>query len=283
VQGESGTGKELVARAVFEGAGHRDGPFVDVNCAALSESLLEAELFGHEKGAFTGATATRPGLFEAADGGAVFLDEIGEMPLSLQPKLLRVLEQRSLKRVGGVENVPVSCQIIASSNRNLGQMVQEGGFRKDLFYRLNVFTVEVPPLRERGEDIPVLCEHFRKRFAAEYDREVYGFTPAAARDLASRQWPGNVRELRNVVERAVVVASGRRIGVEDLAAPYAAVCESSEESGGLSSRSLEEVEKLHIRRVLEATEWHKKRAAEILGINRTTLWYKIKQFGLQKD
>ncbi|MHC4788478.1 MAG: sigma-54-dependent transcriptional regulator [Planctomycetota bacterium] len=202
IQGESGTGKELVARAIFESSGHANGGLVDVNCAALSESLLEAELFGHEKGAFTGAIETRRGLFGAADGGAIFLDEIGEMPLKLQAKLLRVLEEKSFKRVGGTQNIEVTCRVIASTNRNLWQMVERDEFRKDLYYRLDVFTIHIPPLRERPQDIPVLSAYFLKQLSKSCNKHLSGFGPGALDHLLDYDWPGNIRELRNVIERA---------------------------------------------------------------------------------
>ncbi len=283
IQGESGTGKELVARAIFECSEHdRNGKFVDVNCAALSETLLEAELFGHEKGAFTGAIESRKGLFGAAHGGAIFLDEIGEMPLKLQAKLLRVLEERSYKRVGGVENVTVDCRVIASTNRDLWEMVEKGEFRRDLFYRLDVFTIWVPPLRERPEDIPVLAAHFLRDLARSCNKRFLGFSPPAQERLMDYAWPGNVRELRNVVERAVILGSGENIEEDDLI--IASTPGRQEPPRELAPRleSIESMERRLIRKVLTETGWQKARSAEILGINRTTLWQKIKRYGLEE-
>ncbi len=284
IQGESGTGKELVARAIFENSEHPDGRFVDVNCAALSETLLEAELFGYEKGAFTGAVETRRGLFGAADGGAIFLDEIGEMPLKLQAKLLRVLEQKTFKRVGGIENIQANCRVIASTNRNLWKMVEAGEFRRDLFYRLDVFTVHIPPLRERPQDIPVLSAYFLKQLAKSCSKRFTGFSDAALDRLAAYGWPGNVRELRNVIERAVILCTASLIDEQHL------VISAAERQGraappALQPRveSLEQMERRVIARVLEETGWQKTRSAQILGINRTTLWQKIKRYGIEQS
>jgi len=284
IQGESGTGKELVARAVYANGNPSGGAFVDVNCAALSESLLEAELFGHEKGAFTGAGQMRKGLFEAAHGGAIFLDEIGEMPLRLQSKLLRVLEEKTFKRVGGVENIHVDFRVIASTNRNLREMVEEGAFRRDLYYRLEVFTILVPPLRERPEDVPPLSAYFLERSSRECNKRFSGFSREAMDRLTAYAWPGNVRELRNVVERAVILGSGGVIEARDLIlADGAAPPGAPPETPPLRAQSLECMERALIQRVLDENGWHKAKAAEILGINRTTLWQKIKRYGLQPE
>jgi len=282
VQGESGTGKELVARAIHESSPDNGGRFVDVNCAALSETLLEAELFGHEKGAFTGAAQRRQGLFEAADGGVIFLDEIGDMPLPLQSKLLRVLEQKAFKRVGGVENVKVNLRVIASTNRNLPHMAEEGAFRKDLFYRLNVFSIQMPPLRARPEDIPILSHYFLERYCKAYGKNLTSFALGAMERLTEYPWPGNARELRNVVQRAVIVGSGVQVEAQDimLPAPHDRRCMPT--PPGSSMQSLKGLEKQHIEKVLEQTNWQKAKAARILGINRTTLWHKIKEYGLAK-
>jgi two-component system response regulator AtoC len=282
IQGESGTGKELVARAIFECSEHvRNGKFVDVNCAALSETLLEAELFGHEKGAFTGAIESRKGLFGAAHGGAIFLDEIGEMPPKLQAKLLRVLEERSYKRVGGIENVTVECRVIASTNRDLWEMVEKGEFRRDLFYRLDVFTIWIPPLRERPEDIPVLAAHFLKQLARSCNKHFIGFSPAAEERLMDYGWPGNVRELRNVVERAVILGSGESIEAQHLITASTPGRQGPPAEASPRLETIEGMEKRLIRKVLAETGWQKARSAEILGINRTTLWQKIKRYGLE--
>jgi two-component system response regulator AtoC len=282
IQGESGTGKELVARAIFENSHHPRGRFIDVNCAALSESLLEAELFGHEKGAFTGAVESRKGLFGAADGGAIFLDEIGEMPLKLQAKLLRVLEEKSFKPVGSTENVDFDCRVIASTNRSLWEMVEKGEFRRDLFYRLDVFAIHMPPLRERPQDIPVLSSYFLKRLSESCSKRFTGFSDAAMGRLTAYHWPGNVRELRNVIERAVILASGSTVEDEHLiishSAPPAACAQAPVR---VRVESLEDMERRLICAVLEQTDWQKAASAKILGINRTTLWQKIKRYGLE--
>ncbi len=282
IQGESGTGKEVVARAIFEFSDHGEGGrFVDVNCAALSESLLEAELFGHEKGAFTGATQAREGLFEAAHGGAIFLDEVGEMPRKLQAKLLRVLEEKSFKRVGSTENVHTACRVIASTNQALWKMVEEGEFRRDLFYRLDVFTIRVPPLRERPEDIPVLGSYFLEKLSGSCNKHFAGFTPGALDRLQEYHWPGNVRELRNVIERAVILGSGHSIEADNLIISSCARPQEPPPCIEPRLESLESVEKRLIQKVLDETGWQKTRSADILGINRTTLWQKIKRYGLE--
>jgi two-component system response regulator AtoC len=281
IQGESGTGKELVARAIFESSQHPNGKFVDINCAALSETLLEAELFGYEKGAFTGAIETRKGLFGAAHGGAIFLDEIGEMPLKLQAKLLRVLEEKSFKRVGGIENIEVTCRVIASTNRNLWEMAQKGEFRRDLFYRLDVFTIHMPPLRERPQDIPVLSSYFLRQLAKSCNKRFTGFSPTAIQRLMDYQWTGNVRELRNVVERAVILAPGCTIEEDHLVIRPAAEPQAAAwDARNPPIESLEAMEKRLISRALQETNGQKARTAKILGINRTTLWQKIKRYGL---
>jgi len=282
IQGESGTGKELVARAIYENTPEPRGKFVDVNCAALSETLLEAELFGHEKGAFTGAAQARQGLFEVADGGVIFLDEIGDMPLKLQSKLLRVLEEKSFKRVGGVENIEVDFRIIASTNRKLRQMVDDGEFRRDLFYRLNVFAVVIPPLRDRPEDLPVLSSYMLAQFSKLYDKRYTCFGQEAMQLLMGHDWPGNVRELRNVIERAVIVGSGAEVKAEDLELPEGAkeAMPGGSDAAPREAQSLECMEKELILRVLEENDWQKAKSAEVLGINRTTLWHKIKRYGL---
>lgn len=282
IQGESGTGKELVARAIFDNSPTCSGRFVDVNCAALSESLLEGELFGHEKGAFTGANEARKGLFEAADGGLIFLDEIGDMPWKLQSKLLRVLEERSFKRVGGTRNINVNFRIIASTNRALRKMVEERTFRGDLFYRLNVLSISIPPLRQRPEDIPPLSTHMLRKFADRYDRNVTGFSEPAMECLMDHQWPGNVRELRNAVERGVMMASGPVIEPDDLNLSRCGPSPVRDEADALVPQSIESMEKKLILKVLEENDWHKARSADILGINRTTLWHKIKRYDLAR-
>jgi len=283
IQGESGTGKELVAKAIYEYSRHPDGKFIDVNCAALSETLLEAELFGHEKGAFTGAMQMRKGLFEAADGGAIFLDEIGEMPLRLQSKLLRVLEEKAFKRVGGVENIRVNFRTIASTNRNLQEMVGKGEFRADLFYRLNVFAIHIPPLRERPEDIPALSSFFLREFSRSCNKHFSGISEEALERLAQYDWPGNVREVRNVIERAVILGSGSSIQPEEVAVNVGrSVRHAALAPAQAGVQTLEDMERQAILTVLQDNNWHKARTAEVLGINRTTLWHKIKRYGLRE-
>ena len=280
--GESGTGKELVARAVFENSADDDAAFVDVNCAALSESLLEAELFGHEEGAFTGARERSEGLFEAADGGAIFLDEIAEMPPRIQSKFLRVLEEGTFKRVGGTENIEVDCRVLASTNRDLKKMVAQEEFRRDLFYRLNVFRIDIPPLRERQEDIVPLAYYMLNRFSDTYEKPLSDFSSEAVQRLESYHWPGNAREMRNVVERAVIMGSGQTVKAENL---FFYDCSGEPTSGSdeqLRPQSIESMEKKLIRKVLEENNWQKTKSARILGINRTTLWHKIKEYGLEE-
>jgi Nif-specific regulatory protein len=283
IRGESGVGKELVARAIHQHSPRKDRPYVTLNCAALTETLLESELFGHEKGAFTGATERMAGKFEAADGGTIFLDEIGEMAPATQAKFLRVLEGHPFERVGG--NVPIKAdvRVVAATNRPLEDAVRSGTFRRDLFFRLQVVQVDVPPLRDRADDVPLLAEHFLRRFARETGRKIKGFTPEALDKLKAYRWPGNVRELRNVVERAVALGTGPVIEAGDvwlseldLAAPAAG------EGGGYRPESLDEVEKRHIRETLRHTDWNKSQAAAILGIERSTLDRKIKGYGLTK-
>jgi DNA-binding NtrC family response regulator len=280
IQGESGTGKELVARAVHFASERRAKKFVEINCAALTESLLEAELFGYEKGAFTGAASTgKPGLFEVAHGGTIFLDEIGEMTLPFQAKFLRVLQEKRFKRVGGIEDVEVDVRIIASTNRDLETLVHEGQFRLDLYYRLRVIPILVPPLRERVDDIIPIATHFIDLFSRELAKTVSGLTPAAATALQMHPWPGNVRELRNVIERAVIMAPGDEIDVDALlfgAAPKARNAEAID----LGTGSIVEMERRLISRVLDSTSWRRADAARILGINRTTLYNKIREYQL---
>jgi len=282
VCGESGTGKELVSRAVFENSAGKDAQFVDVNCAALSESLLEAELFGHEEGAFTGARERSQGLFEAADGGAIFLDEIAEMPPRIQSKFLRVLEEGTFKRVGGTENIEVDCRVLASTNRDLKKMVAQEEFRRDLFYRLNVFRIDIPPLRERTEDIIPLAYYLLNKFSDTYEKTLSDFSSEATQKLENYHWPGNARELRNVVERAVIMGSGQQVEADDL---FFYDCSSDSYAGseeGLRPQSIESMEKKLILKVLDENNWQKTKSARILGINRTTLWHKIKEYDLEE-
>ncbi|WP_238323530.1 sigma 54-interacting transcriptional regulator [Gemmata obscuriglobus] len=283
VRGESGSGKELVARAIHLHSPRREGAFICLNCAALTETLLESELFGHEKGAFTGATERMVGKFEAADNGTIFLDEIGEMALSTQAKFLRVLEGHPFERVGGNTAIKVDVRVVAATNRPLEEAVRAGTFRRDLFYRLQVVQLDVPPLRDRLDDVPLLAEHFLKRFARETARKFKGFTPEALDKLRAYRWPGNVRELRNVIERAVALGNGPQLDAADIwlsgldvGAPVV--------SAALvyKPETIEEVEKRHILETLKHTDWNKSRAATILGIERSTLDRKIDRYGLTK-
>jgi transcriptional regulator with GAF, ATPase, and Fis domain len=285
IRGESGSGKELVARAIHYSSQRKDGPIVCLNCAALTETLLESELFGHEKGSFTGATEKKIGKFEAANHGTIFLDEIGEMNVGTQAKLLRILEGHPFERVGGSVPIRVDVRVVAATNQPLEQAIQEGRFRRDLFFRLNVVEIRVPPLRERKSDIPLLAEHFLRRFVRETGRKIRGFTPAALRKMEEYDWPGNVRELRNVVERAVALGTGPFLDVNDiwlssLEIPAAAV--SAANATTYRPLSLEEVEKDHILKTLNYTDWNKSQAARILNIERSTLDRKINSYGLKR-
>ncbi len=280
VLGESGTGKELLARAVHAESPRSHGPFVVVSCAALTETLLESELFGHEKGAFTGAAMRRKGKFEMADGGTLFLDEIGDISAKLQLDLLRVLEDRHFFRVGGSESIHVDVRIIAATNRDLTKAVADGSFREDLFYRLNVIPIHLPPLRDRLEDLPLLVEHFLEQLGAEMNRHLDDVATDAMGLLMAQTWPGNVRELRNVLERAMVVASGRVIQLSDLGLrrpPGADV-----PSGGVLG-SLDDVERHHIVLVLQESDGNISQAARTLGIDRATLYNKLRKYQLRKD
>jgi len=279
ILGESGTGKELLARAVHAESPRQQAPFVAVSCAALTETLLESELFGHEKGAFTGAAVRRKGKFESAHGGTLFLDEIGDISAKLQLDLLRVLEDRHFSRVGGNESIPVDVRIIAATNRDLPKAVADGSFREDLFYRLNVIPVHLPPLRERLEDLPLLAEHFLEQLGAEMNRRVDEVSSEAMALLMSHTWPGNVRELRNVLERAVVVASGRVIEAADLGLRRSA--SDALDPGAMAS--LDDVEKHHIARVLQDSGGNISLAARTLGIDRATLYNKMRKYQLRKD
>lgn len=276
ITGESGTGKEVAAKMLHARSNRAKGPFVAINCAALTETLLESELFGHEKGAFTGAEKQRDGRFLAADKGSIFLDEIGEMSMAMQAKLLRVIQEREIQRVGGDRTVKVDVRILAATNRDLRREVEEGRFRQDLYYRLNVVALHLPPLRERVEDIPNLAMHFLRRFAAANGKLVKGFTPAAMDRLLKYPWPGNVRELENTVERAVVLLMGEYVGEREL--PPALVDAAGETDASLPSLSgmtLEEVEFAAVREALESSGGNKSEAARRLGITRKTLQAKL--------
>ncbi len=275
IHGETGTGKELVASALHYASPRRGKPLVAINCAALPENLVESELFGHEKGAFTSAVSRRKGRFELAEGGTVFLDEIGELSLGCQAKLLRLLEERCFERVGGSESIQVDVRVVAATNRDLLAEVDAGRFREDLYYRLNVLAVEIPPLRERREDIPPLVDHFLLERCGAKKK----LTKTAEKKLATYSWPGNVRQLRNVIESAVVLGEGDDIRPEDLILPAASPRRAGV-GGAWEPISLSELEKQHIERVLEHTGGNKKRAAEILGIERCTLYSKLKSYAI---
>jgi transcriptional regulator with GAF, ATPase, and Fis domain len=285
IRGESGVGKELVARAIHYSSPRKEGPFICLNCAALTETLLESELFGHEKGAFTGATEKKIGKFEASDHGTIFLDEIGEMSFGTQAKLLRILEGHPYERVGGNAPIRVDVRVVAATNQPLEKNIQAGTFRRDLFYRLQVVEIRVPPLRERPEDVPVLAEYFLKRFVRETGRKVRGFTPAALEKMQTYDWPGNVRELRNVIERSIALGLGPMLDAPDIW--LSAVDLNSTGSVNLQAPkyepvSMDEIEKRHILKTLEHTDWNKSQAAAILKIERSTLDRKIKLYELKR-
>ncbi|GIX06667.1 MAG: sigma-54-dependent Fis family transcriptional regulator [Candidatus Poribacteria bacterium] len=279
ITGESGTGKELVAKAIHFNGHRREGPFVVVNCAAIPESLIESELFGHEKGAFTGATQRRIGKFEQASGGTLFLDEIGEMTLSVQAKLLRVLQEREIQRVGGTGTVPVDVRVIAATNKDLQEAVRRGLFREDLYYRVAAFPIRVPPLRERREDVPLLAEHFLTQYSARFRRPVRQISPAAMRALLDYDWPGNVRELENVLQRAILLEESQTLHLESLppevrsAAHLPALLGEEEEV-----LPLDELERRAIQHALRVTEGNISQAARLLGINRVTLYRKLRRY-----
>ncbi len=280
IHGESGTGKELIAAAIHQNSKRKAGPFVRLNCAALAETLLESELFGHERGSFTGAQGRREGRFKQADGGTLFLDEVSEIPQPLQVKLLRFLQEREFERVGGNETIRVDVRIVAASNRDLASLVESGEFREDLFYRLNVIRLDVPPLRARKSDVPLLATHFLRRFARENDREIDGFTDEAMRALVTYPWPGNVRELENAIERAVVLCPGDRITPDLLPAVGAADAKKGEGELGLMipGLSMAEVERIVIERTLEAVSGSTAKAAEMLGISRRKIQYRLREW-----
>jgi DNA-binding NtrC family response regulator len=283
ITGESGTGKELVARAIHALSPRAGRPFLPLNCAAIPETLLESELFGHEKGAFTGATASRPGKLESAEGGTLFLDEVGDVPLAIQAKLLRAIEQKEVLRVGSSQVLKVDVRILAATNRDLKSLVEEKAFREDLFYRLNVFSILVPPLRERREDIPKLSEHFLELLAEENSIPPKRLAPAALKALLAYRWPGNVRQLRNALETASVVATGDVIEFGDLPPEVTRtdISPSSPEPIPLpASRTLEEIERDAIRDALARTGGNKTQASKLLGIGLRTLHRKVKEYGI---
>ncbi|AKU98711.1 Formate hydrogenlyase transcriptional activator [Labilithrix luteola] len=294
VRGETGTGKELVARAIHERSRRKRGPFVKVNCAAIPAGLLESELFGHEKGAFTGAFSRRVGRFEQANGGTIFLDEIGEMPLDLQPKLLRVLQEREFERLGSHQTVRSDVRVVAATNRDLRAMAENRLFREDLYYRLNVFPLCLPPLRERKQDIPLLAQHFLGRFAAQMNKPLQAISPETMASLTEYHWPGNIRELQNVIERAVILSLGSTFelpealgqappGAASSAPTSSSASMTSAPQGPSSSDELTEFTRAHIARVLESTGWvvgGPNGAARRLGMNRSTLNFRMRKLGL---
>jgi len=284
ISGESGTGKEVVARAIHRSSLRREKPFMAVSCAAIPETLLESELFGYEKGAFTGATVKKRGRLEQADDGTFFFDEIVEMSLKSQVDLLRVLQEREFRRVGGEALVRLEARVISATNKNLKKLVQEGKFREDLYYRLNVIPIHIPPLRERKEDIPLLALHFLKKYAVENGKHLNDFSPEAMELLLKYDWPGNVRELENAVERAVIVAAGSLVHLENLTVEGGVTVRGVSEFTSISgSATLEEVEKAHILKVLKANDLNVKKCSDILGIDRTTLYKRMKEYGVAKE
>jgi DNA-binding NtrC family response regulator len=284
VMGESGTGKELVARAIHRLSPRADGPLTDINCAAIQENLLESELFGHERGAFSGAMTRKLGLFEVADGGTLFMDEIAELAPRLQSKLLRALEMREFFRVGGTQKVSTDIRLVAATNRELEEEVAQGNFREDLFYRINTLTILIPPLRDRKEDIPILAHYFLKKHATLDPPEL---TDRAIETLLEYSWPGNVRELRNVMERLAILSAGQQIQPDDLPRDLTATTPAA--GGGEmgprigQSVSLDDLERAHIEAVLDKENWHQGRAAETLGISPKTLYRKIRAFRLERS
>ncbi|MBU1229052.1 MAG: sigma-54 dependent transcriptional regulator [Proteobacteria bacterium] len=286
VTGESGTGKELVAKAIHNQSPRKDGPFISVNCMALNTGVLESELFGHEKGSFTGAVSRRRGRFELADKGTLFLDEIGELSHDMQVKLLRVLQERCFERVGGTDQIEVDIRIVAATNRDLTKAVADGRFREDLFYRLNVVSIHLPPLRERREDIPFLAAHFLDRYARENGREFKGFTAPAMDYLSAYEWPGNVRQLENVIERCVVLSSGDTVDAEDL--PPEIKDEESQFKSAVDllptkldlSETLEKIEAAVIRRALVRADFVQVKAGELLNVSKSLLQYKLKKYNI---
>ena len=284
ITGESGTGKEVVAREIHNLSNVKDGPFIPINIGGIPENLLESELFGYEKGAFTGASSRKNGMFELASGGTLFLDEIGDMPLSLQVKILRVLQERKMTRLGGVEQIPINARIVAATNKNLEEMVKKGDFREDLFYRLNVVRIEIPPLRERSEDIPLLAAYIIRKLSRDMSSRITGFTPEAIEALKSHHFYGNVRELENIIERAMIFTDSSMIDVKDLDL-RSSVSRSMEKNEELSSshdaRSLRDLEKDAIIAALHRWEGNRTKASEELGITRRTLISKIKEYDIK--
>lgn len=281
ITGESGTGKEVVARAIHQQSFRKNKPFIAIHCAALAPSLLESELFGHEKGAFTGAVSRKKGKFEAADGGTVFLDEVNEIPLEMQVKLLRFLEMRELERVGGTESIPVDIRLLAASNADLEELVREGRMREDLYFRLNVVRLKLPPLRERPEDIPLLVREFIDELSRNNRKEIASITPEALRALQGYRWPGNVRELKNCLESMIVLAKGPVLDLEDLPPQIRPVPAGPPAVRG--EVNLRKLEKAAVAAALARADGNKKRASELLGVSRRTLYRKLKEYGLMES
>jgi transcriptional regulator with PAS, ATPase and Fis domain len=277
ITGETGTGKGLAAKAIHTNSPRCNGPFVTVNCGAIPEHLMETELFGHQKGAFTDAKETKKGRLELAHGGTIFLDEVGEISRRMQIDLLRVIEDRVFYRVGGTQPMEVDFRVIAATNRNLEKAIKDGSFREDLFYRLNVVSMEMPPLNQRKEDIPLLADHFLQRFIRETNKAIDKINREAMDELMLHDWPGNVRELENAIERAVVVGKERQIMPEDL--PI--LCH--DPLLAPRNNSLKEIEKVHIRQILTDYDWNIARSAKTLGIDRSTLYSKIKKYEIGKN
>ena len=280
IEGESGTGKELVAKALHNNSPRKEGNFVALNCAALSEGILESELFGHEKGAFTGAVNSRKGRFEHASGGTLFLDEVGDMPLPTQIKLLRVIESREIVRVGSNEPRRVDVRLLSASNRRLEDLIKEGKFREDLYFRLRVMRIVLPPLRDRREDIPLLTNHYMRRLAQEHGKTVTGITPEAQAVFNACDWPGNVRELINTLETMVILAQGETLGVSDIPPEIRPAAPAAGAAGLAPGVTLEEAERVLIERTLAMTEGNRQEAARVLGIGERTLYRKLKEYGL---
>lgn len=291
ITGESGAGKGMLSRAIHQMGPRADKAFVEVNCSALPANLIESELFGHKKGAFTDAKEDKPGLFELADGGTLFLDEIGDMDVTLQSKLLKAIEEKQFRRIGGTKNIKVDVAIIAATNASLEEDIKEGRFRLDLYYRLNVVPIKLAPLRERYDDIPVLCEFFVEIFSKKFSKRIKGFTPEAFEQMKAYNWPGNVRELANVVERGCILAQGDEISADLLMLDQNSVLNSlsgatvegavTSSSGGASVLTLSEAEKEAIQKALEKTDGNKNEAAKLLGVHRTTLYKKIDEYEIQ--
>jgi DNA-binding NtrC family response regulator len=280
IHGESGTGKELIAAAIHHNSPRRNDPFVRLNCAALAETLLESELFGHERGSFTGATGRREGRFKQADSGTLFLDEVSEIPPSVQVKLLRFLQEREFERVGGNETLTVDVRIVAATNRDLRDLVRDGTFREDLYYRLNVVQIDVPPLRARRSDIPLLAHHFLRKYTTENHTTIDSFDEDAMRAIVSHPWPGNVRELENAVERAVVMCQGASIRVDDLPSVTGSESAAADLAMLVPGITMAELEKLVIIQTLEAVGGSTLKAAEVLGISRRKIQYRLKEWGI---